>query len=82
MAGHVTVSKADVAAATPRSIDVTGFVKQSAAGGTRTFMVFRPLRHPAHGDIPADDIAASYAVFHSGEAATLGLRPKLTIQFR
>ncbi len=83
VAGHVTATPADVVNQTPRQVDVTDFITAPGTpGATRTLLIFRPLRHPAFGDVPVDDLAASYAKFYSSEAPVAALAPVLTVQYR
>jgi hypothetical protein len=83
VAGHLTATPSDVINVTPRRVDVTDFITSPDTGGAaRTLMIFRPMRHPAYGDVPADDLTSSYAKFYSAEAPTTELAPVLTIQYR
>lgn len=83
MAGHVFPTPADASAHAARRIDVTDFIANAAdAGGSRTLLIYRPFRHAAYGNVPADSLTKSAATFYSAEAPVAAQRPTLTVQYR
>lgn len=80
--GHLSAMPGDAAVHATRQVDITNLVISGGGGASGTLLVFRPLRHPQSGDIPAGDLASAFGVFHSAEAADMALRPSLTIQYR